>query len=874
MSSLLTTASILRFAFRNMWSRKSRTLLTILGIVLGVAVVLAIAITNESTLDSIRRIFDEASGQAHLVITSNSVTNDPFDGSALLRVSRVPGVARAVPSVSQKTLLADDADEWGLSISVAGTSSANDLLIFGVDPAVDHSVRDYELIEGTFLPDDEDAYVALLVQGYAEDKGLSVGEDMRLLVRDETISLRVIGIMRKAGPGMQNNGAVAVVPIGAAQAIFGLGGDVSQIDVVAEPEIADSPRRLEELKSQLAAMLGRDYQVLYPAARGAVVSKMLASYQLGLSFFSAIALFVGAFLIYNTFTMTVVERTREIGLLRTLGMTRFQIALLVLAEAMLLGSIGSVAGVGFGILLSRGLMRSMGAVTATDITQTSIPINGLLTSLLVGVGVTLVSASLPAWRARNISPLEALRVTAKPERVPLGRHGWMVGAGLITAAYLALYRIPFRPEVEYGVGASSVFILLLGATLTVPITIGIFERVLRPLLSGIYRAEGRLGAGNVRRAKGRTALTVAALMVGIAMIIGIQALTTSFEVDIDNWVQTAIGGDLYVRSPIPMREELGRRLLAEPTVTAVSPVTFHLVRSVPPDASGGTQAADTLLFVAIDPETYAQVASFVFEDSEMDVKAALADLAAGNALLISTMLADRYNLATGDTLRLETRRGEQDFRVAGVVVDFTSQGYVINGTRADLARYYGESTADEFIVALRPGTPVQVEASRLEDRYGRSRHIAVETASDFRAKVSELTAQAFALFDVLGLIGVIIAALGVVNTLMMNVFERQREIGGLRSLGMTRSQVARMVLAESAAMGIMGGVFGTVFGFFLSQVFLLGLKVIGGYTVNYNLPPTALLISLIIALVVSQGAALYPAWRAATVRIIEAIQHE
>lgn len=874
MSHLLATVSIFRFAFRNLWNRKSRTLLTILGIVLGVAVVLAIAITNESTLDSIQRIFDEASGQANLVITSDSVTGDPFDGSALLRVSRVPGVARAAPSVSRKTLLADDADEWGLSISVAGASSANDLLIFGVDPAVDRTLRDYELIEGTFLPDDENAYVALLVQDYAKDKDLSVGEDMRLLVADETISLRVIGIIRKAGPGLQNNGAVAIVPIGTAQAIFSLGSDLSQIDAVAEPAIADSPPRLEELKSQLAAILGRDYQVLYPAARGSVVSKMLASYQLGLSFFSAVALFVGAFLIYNTFTMTVVERTREIGLLRTLGMTRFQVTLLVLAEAMLLGSIGSLAGVGFGILLSQGLMRSMGVVTATDITKTSIPIDGLLTSLLVGMGVTLASASLPAWRARDISPLEALRVTARPERVPLGRYGWLVGVGLITAAYLALYQIPFRPEVEYGIGASSVFVLLLGATLTVPITVGVFERVLRPLLSATYRAEGQLGASNIRRAKGRTALTVAALMVGIAMIIGIQALTTSFEVDIDNWVQTAIGGDLYVRSLIPMREEFGRRLLAEPTVTAVSPVTYHQVRSVPPDRFGGTQAADTLLFVAIDPETYSQVASFVFEDSSMNVKAALADLAAGNALLISTTLADRYNLAMGDTLRLETRRGEQDFRVAGVVVDFTSQGYVINGTRADLARYYGESTADEFIVSLRPGTTAQVEAQRLEDRYGRSRHIAVETASDFRAKVTELTAQAFALFDVLGLIGVIIAALGVINTLMMNVFERQREIGGLRSLGMTRTQVARMVLAESAAMGIMGGIFGTIFGFFLSQVFLLGLKVIGGYTVNYNLPPTALLISLVIALVVSQGAALYPAWRAATVRIIEAIQHE
>jgi putative ABC transport system permease protein len=790
----------------------------------------------------------------------------------MLRVNRAPGVRQTAPSVSHKTLLAADADEWGLAFSVTGASSANDLLIFGVDPAVDRTVRDYELVAGNFLPNDRSAYAALLVQDYADEKGLTLGDDLTILVTDNMESFRVVGLIRKAGPGMQNNGAVAIVPIGAAQAVFELGSDLSQIDILVEPAVAESPRRLEQLKLQLAEDLGHGYQVLYPAARGAVVSKMLASYQLGLSFFSAIALFVGAFLIYNTFSMTVVERTREIGMLRTLGMTRIQVTALILAEALLLGSIGSAAGVGFGIFLSRGLMRSMGAITATPITQTTIPLDGLLTSLLVGLGVTLASASLPAWRARDISPLEALRVTAKPQGVPLGRYGWLVGAALIAAAYLALYRIPFRPEAQYPVGATSVFILLLGATLAVPITIGGFERLLRPLLSVVYRGEGQLGASNVRRAKGRTALTVAALMVGIAMIIGIQALTTSFEIDIDGWVQTAIGGDLYVRSPIPMREELGQRLLADPSVAAVSPVTFHLVRRVPP--SRDPAEADTLLFVGIDPETYSQVASFVFEDPEADVSAALAELAAGDALLISTTLADRYGLTAGDRLRLETRRGEQDFRVAGVVVDFTSQGYVVNGTRADLARYLGESSADEFIVALKPGSDPSLEAGRLEDRYGRSHHIVVETSTDFRAKVSDLTAQAFALFDVLGLIGVIIAALGVVNTLMMNVFERQREIGGLRSLGMTRAQVARMVLAESGAMGIIGGVFGTVFGFFLSQVFLLGLEVIGGYTVNYNLPPMALVVSLVIALVVSQGAALYPAWRAATVRIIEAIQHE
>ncbi len=867
-----TLNSFLGLALRNLGTRKSRTVLTVIGIVLGVAVVLAISTTNESTLASIRRIFDEASGRSDLLVTSSSLMGDPFDGSTLPRVRRFDGVQLATPSVSGRTLLASEAGEWGLAVGVGGTRTANDLLLFGIDPDLDRQVRDYDLVSGSFLPNELDAYSALLVTDYADDNGLSVGEDLTILTASGQESLRIVGLISKSGPGMQNNGAVAVIPLETVQTILEKGSDLTQLDVLTTPDISTSPRKLEEFKTRLAAELGDGYQVFYPAARGQIVARMLASYQTGLSFFSAVALFVGAFLIYNTFTMTVVERTREIGMLRTLGATRGQITILVIAEAAILGVVGSLIGLGFGVLLSRGLSSSMATVTATEITETRVPLEGLVLSLLVGLGVTLMSAMLPAWRARNISPLEALRAGARSQGTPLGRYGWVWGCLLMMLAYLALYKIPLRPEVQGTVGMVSVFVLLLGATLVVPISIGAAERALRPGMAAIYGGEGQLGASNVRRATARTALTVAALMVGIAMVIGIQAMTTSFEIDINNWVQTAIGGDLYVRSPIPMREEFGQRLLSDPAVAAVSAITYHQVRES--RAGGGPEETGNILFTGIDPATYGRVASFVFEDSTQDTASALAQLAVGDALLVSTTLADRHDLETDDYLTLETRRGQHAFRVAGVVIDFSSQGYVVDGSRSDLARYYGERTADQFIVALKPGYDPQTEAERLEDRYGKSQHIVVETAADFRAKVSDLAAEAFGLFDVLGLIGVIIAALGVVNTLMMNVFERQREIGGLRSLGMTKGQVARMVLAESGAMGAIGGAFGMFFGFFLARVFLMGVQEIGGYTINYHLPPVALLISWGIALAVSQVAALYPAWKAANVRIIEAIQHE
>jgi putative ABC transport system permease protein len=860
---------VVSLALRNLGTRKSRTALTFSGIVLGVAVVLAISITNESTLASIRHIFDEASGRANLIVTSDSVMGDPFDINALVRVRRAAGVEIAAPSVSKRTVLAQDAEDWDVAVTISGTGSTNDLLVFGVDPEVEAAVRQYDIVAGRFLSDDARGYQALLVQDYAQEKGLIVGDDLVILTDTGPEALRVVGTIKESGPGAQNNGAVAIIPIEVAQALFAMGSDLTQIDIVVSPAVAESPRLLEGLRLDLTEDLGSDYQVLYPAARGNVVSRMLAAYQLGLSFFGVIALFVGAFLIYNTFSMTVVERTREIGMLRTLGASRFQILLLVLIEAVLLGAVGSVVGVAFGIFLSRGLSASVSSISAADISELAVPLDDLIKSVLVGVGVTVISATIPAWRARSIPPLEALRAVARQDRLVLGSFGWAVGAGLLLISYVTLYHLPVRPETQYEVGIFSVFCMMLGATLLLPVIISLAERGLRPLITLLYGSPGRLGAGNIRRSMGRTVLTVAALMIGIAMVMGIQVLTASFETDITNWVNTALGGDLYVRSPAPMREEFGQRLLAEPAVTDISPISYHYVRFDAPDGK-----AERVLFTAIDPATYLAVASFVFQDSMVDVNQAVQDLAAGDAVFISNTLADRYGLKTGDHISLETKRGIQQFLVAGVVVDFSSSGYVVNGARSDLERYFGEGTVNQFVLALQPGLDADAEAERLEERYGDRRHIVVETATDFKEKVLSLTSEAFALFDVLGLIGILVAALGVINTLVMNVLERQREIGGLRSLGMTRDQVALMVLSESAAMGLMGGIFGVLFGLALSQVLLLGTRIIAGYGVNYVLPGQAVIISMIIALIVSQAAAAYPAGRAARLPIIEAIQHE
>lgn len=855
------------FTLRSLWARPARTLLTTFGVVLGVAVILAIRITNLSTLDSISTIFDEASGKADLIVISPEAGSNGFAEGVVRQVETIQDVEAAIPSVQAHTMLADEVPPSQVEVSFFGAVSGG-LLVYGIDPALDQEAREYKLVEGRFLLSDLGAYEIVLVEEYALDRKIRVGSDVSILTSQGVETLRVVGLMSREGPGQLNNGAFGVVPLRAAQEIFGRVGDLDQIDIVAAPRVS-SAAGLDMLKMTVQGHLGDDYRVIYPATQGRRVTQMLDVYQMGLQSFSAIALFVGMFLIYNAFSMTVVERTREIGMLRTVGMTKRQVMRQILTEAGILGVCGSALGVGTGILLSRGLIRVTELLFAQEVKHIQVPTDGLMTSVLVGFFVTLVAAGLPAWHAGRISPLEALRIRGSVRDGWFVKRGWVLGVALLILSYLLLYRNPFPPAVAFQTGSAAIFTLFLGATLVIPATVGPWEWLARPGIHGVYGDEGRLGSRNLQRAKMRTALTVAALMVSVAMIIGVRAMTEAFEHDIQAWIDVYIGGDLYVYSSVPMRTDLGRRLEAVEGVAAVTPIRYFDVSRVKPG-----DADESLVFTAIDPLSYKRVTSFVFAPNQGDAEVLWSQLEAGDAVFISSALSELHGLEQGDTVRLGTRRGEVDFEIAAVVVDYYNHGNVIEGSRRDMRRYFRLQDVSVFLLKLEPGYAPEHVKEHISRIYGERHHLTIESNQAIRSRALDLTSQAFSLFDVLGLISMIVAALGVVNTLSMNVLERTQEIGMLRGIGMTRSQVRKMILAESGMMGLIGGVFGLVFGLFLSRVFLMSIEFMQGYQLTYVLPTEGILIGLLIALVVSQLAALWPARRAARITIIEAIQCE
>jgi putative ABC transport system permease protein len=848
-------------------ARPLRTALTTFGVILGVAVILAISSTNVSTLAALTDVFSQASGKAHLTVTAADASDMGFAEDTLEQISAVDGVAAVAPVLLGQASLADEASTAQMELSMFG-AAAGGLIIYGVDPTLDQLARTYKILEGTFLSPDRDAYDIVLVKNFADEKKIRVGNEVTLIASGGAARFRVVGLMDRDGPGQLNNGAFGAIPLETAQEVFFRGGDLDQIDVVARPEASAGPA-LETLKSTLQARLGLDYTVMYPAAQGERVSQMLSGYQMGLNMFSAIAIFVGGFLVYNAFSMTVVERTREIGMLRTLGMTRRQVLRQILTEAGIIGLAGSLLGIGAGILLSRGLISVMELVVAQEVATVRVPASGIATALLVGILVTLVAAAVPAWQAGRVSPLEALRVRGNVQEGWFVRRGWLAGTILLVVSMPLLVAAPFPAPLQEPMRDMMVMSLFLGGTLLIPAVVNIAERAVRPGLRRIYGAEGQLGSRNVQRARLRTALTVAALMTGVAMVLSIRAVTAAFSQDIGSWIQKYIGGDVYVHSAINMRADLGRRLDAVEGVAAVAPVRYLDVKRLLP--GGGSER---LTFMAVDPISYRRVTSFVFSGEQGD-PARLADqLEAGNTVFVSSVLAEKYGLQPGDTIRLATRRGERDFEVVAVVVDFNNQGLVIQGSWKDLRRYFGVNDVSAFLLKTEPGQSPQEVRDRIDGLYGRRQHLTVESNEAIRSRVMGLITQTTSLFDVMSMITMMVAALGVINTLTMNVMERTREIGMLRSMGMTRRQIAKMILAEAGIMGIVGGVLGILFGVLMSRTVLSSMNRMAGFRLAFTLPLEGVVVSLVLALIISQIAALWPAQRAARLGIIEAIQFE
>lgn len=853
--------------FRSIRARPLRMLLSTFGIVLGVAAILAIGITNQTALDSVTQLFANTSGKSNLVITNSDVEAGGFSENVLMKVQDLPGIARAVPSLQTGTLLANESGPAEIGLNFFGMDTGG-LLLYGINADVDAEVRVYKIVEGDFLSKDAAAYEIVLVSTFAEENDLEVGDWAEIVAETGVEKLRLVGLMDRDGAGQLNNGAFGVIPLKTAQKLFYRTDEIDQIDLMVLPELNNS-EGVEEIRREVQSAIGDRYSVGYPASQGQRMTQMLSNYQIGLNFMSGIALFVGAFLIFNAFSMTVVERTREFGMLRTVGMTRGQVTVQVLLEAAMLGVFGSGLGVLLGIFMARGLTRLMEVMLAQDMTQVAVPQDVVILGATMGLIVAVIAAVIPAYSAGRVSPLEALQVRGRGREGCIMRLGWIPGLLLLLLSIALLVLNPFPYDVQFRMGSMVVFSLFIGGTLTIPVSVIIWQRLLGPFLMLFYGRSGKLGSSNIQRSKLRTTLTVAALMIGVSMIVVVWAITGSFKGDLVDWLEGYLAGDLYVTSSLPMGNDVWTRLEAVEGVALATPATYFEVKWEKPDGK-----EEMLTFMAVDPGSYSQVTSFLFDQVETTEQAALERLNQGDAVYISSVLAEKFGLKPGDAIVLRTKTGENAFHVAGVVVDYYNEGMVVRGSWQDMRRYFRENDANAFMLKVSPGYSADQVRDTIDALYGKRYRLVVESNQSMLERIDTLMQQAFSMFDVLSMIAMLVGLFGIANTMTMNIIERTRELGMLRAIGMSKPQMIRMILAEAALMGLIGGVLGVVFGVILSRIFMMAMTAMSGYQLVYTLSLERMLMGVLIAVVVSQVAALFPSLRAARLRVLSAIQYE
>jgi putative ABC transport system permease protein len=851
--------------FRSLNTRRLRSFLTIFGIVLGVAGMYSINSANESAYLSITRLFEGTSGRISLEVKS-SATGGVIPLSYLDTISEIEGVEVATPVIKIPAVISGE-EVGGIDLNFFGTG-AGGFMVYGIDVERDREIRDYRLTDGRFLQSNNLGKEIVLVEDYAKENDLQVGDTMAVVTSFGPVELVVSGLISKEGPGLINFGKIGFMNLEEVQILANREQEADQIDIAVLNSTEDQ-NIVKDTKARIEEILEEGYTVLYPDNQGDRMTQMLGGYQIGLNFMAGIALFVGAFLIYNAFSMTVVERTREIGLLRSIGMSSLQVFWQVIVEGLILGIAGGILGVLLGIVLSRGLAGLMSGFLGYDIDFSNIPINILIASSLLGVVVALLASVLPAIKAGRISPLEALRIRGMTDEGFLTKYGWLFGIGLLVISTWILILNPFPYDVQFRLGSFTVFALFLGATLIIPVTIKFWQFISRYPIKIIFSKLGEFGIRNIERAKKRTMLTCASIMIGVSMIVVIQGITGAFTKDLYDWMDSYIGGDIFVSAAVPMEGNLKDKLEGVEGIRTAAPMRYIDIKWTSEEG-----IEEKLFFLAVDVDSYSEITGFVFNDPKDDTKEVINSLADEQSIFISSVISEKYGLIKGDSMAIETLEGVKDFKIAAVILDFYNQGMVVTGNWQDLNKYFSITDANTFLVKVESGANIDEVIGRINSDYKEEYQLITESNSNLKDRARSLMNQAFSMFDVLGIIAVSIAALGVMNTLFMNVSERTREIAMLRSIGMARFQVIKIILAEAMFLGIIGGVMGIGFGLVLTRIILLSMGAMSGYALDFVFPINAVWIGILIAVVMSQLAALLPALKAARTPMLDAIRYE
>lgn len=841
------------FSWRYLKRHPIRVTLGILSIALGVALFTSVDVSNTSTEAAFRRTVKKLSGNAQLQIIRNRTQGLPEE--ALRRVDAVPGV-KAAPVLE-------------LSTTVPGHPEM--LLLLGIDFAREASFRLWDVQEGekpqinplAFLGGD----VILVSQTFARRLHLKLGSALKIDTATGPRPVSVGAIFRDEGPAEVFGGNVAVLALKTAQRLFRRPGSVDRIEVLVQGDVEEAARRLR-------VAMGADYSVRPPPTQNSFLDEALTRLR-ALMGIGVVALLVGVFIIYNSVSISVVERVREIGTLRAIGATRRQIFGVILLEWMTLGAVGSALGLALGVGLAQSLIRiwtkEVNQVTMiVDVSELAVLPRTIAGAMAIGTLTTLVAAFFPARSAMSITPIEMLRQTLfllQSARSYL--RAFAVGVVLIVVS-LALLGGAIEFE---GVGLVASFLTFLGASLMMPQATLWASRIARPGLRRMFRVLGFLAADNVALFPQRTALTVIALAGALAMMVSSSSIVLGIKARSAEWMEDAFPFDCTVRA-----SDFSATLYANVTLPEETAALAQSAEGV--DFAYGVRALlqpygdrDVMLF-ALDMDGYARMQSARGRVG-FALPGTLPDLLAGRGAIVSRNFAKLHHVKPGDSIELSTPKGPLRLSVLGAYEEYSWPQGSLFVHRGLYEEYWGDPSISYLDVRFKPGVDHAQALAQVERRLGEKHRLFVYDVDNLKKLGDDIMDNTLVLLNVQVALAIVIGFFGIVNTLLISVMQRTREIGLLRAIGMTRRQVSLMILIESLLIAGVGAVLGIGLGLAGARWPLaLHVEQVSGYWLPLYVPWITLAFAMGASFAIGAVASVLPARHAARLDVLEAITYE
>jgi putative ABC transport system permease protein len=854
--------------------RPYRALLSIAGVALGVLASVGIGTANMQVLRSFEQGVTTVAGPATLEIAGHDLG---VDESAITAVRAIEGVVSAAPVIEESVVVAQ------------GEPRGQALQILGLDLLAEVGMRGFEIpqantevaLEALLAPD-----ALYLGRQVAADWNLGVGSIVEVTAGGRLVRLRVVGLIHNQAARSSLWDRLAIMDIAAAQLLFQSIGRLDRIELVTTPD-----RPLDDIVASVRAVLPPHLVVQRPAQRTKQVENMVWAFQLNLSVMSWVGLLVGMFLIYNTIAFAVAQRRREIGIYRVLGMTERRVAGLFLVEAGLLGLLGGLLGGLGGVWLAR-ILVSLVSRTITDL-YAPVASGGLTLSMdmlafmavakgvLLGTVVSMVGALGPSVEAGRTVTVRALAPGdyESTHQLRAGLCGWISLVLLVVAGLCSLMG-PVGDLPFFGYLAT---ICLLGALSSLaPLCIQALG-MRRPrqesktmMLGGSLRL---IAADQAARHPGRNAVTVSALMVGLSIMIGVAVMVRSFRDTVEIWVDETVMADLIVAPQSWLQgKQAGQASRALPgtwrsTLSAIDGIAaVDTLREVYVDVAGQPVA-----LVSRDLRLHAQRSRYLMLHG--DSSAALQRAAETGGVLLSEVLANRLRLYDGDKVSITTPAGPTAASVEGIFYDYATDGGKIVMDRTWYQRQWHDDRVTVFSIYLAAGADAEHVRQSIMTHVAGLDGVTVPPLvirnHELRQEILEIFDRSFLLTYVLEAIAVLVAILGIVNTLVTAVLERRREFATLRALGASTRQVERLVLWEAAYLGLIGAVLGVVGGLLLALVLIHVInKQSFGWTIQMTFPGGVILQAVGIALTAALVAGYWPARWAARQPVVEGLREE